>query len=116
VVVGDDIAKAKDAARLPLAYYVGGMGRYYHASLSRLGFSMESNRIRAAWRAGRVREATNAVSDEMVDQLAICGPLEKCRAALDETYAMGATLPLVPIPAGGTLAEKCRLIESLIAT
>ncbi len=30
VVISDDQAKARDRARLPLAYYVGGMGDYYH--------------------------------------------------------------------------------------
>jgi hypothetical protein len=55
-----------------------------------------------------------AIDDEMVDSIAICGSLERCRAGLDETYSCGATLPLVPIPTEGTTAEKCRVIESLI--
>src|SRR6185369_12346308 len=39
VVVSDDSKKARNQARLPLAYYVGGMGDYYHDSLARLGFA-----------------------------------------------------------------------------
>jgi hypothetical protein len=50
----------------------------------------------------------------MVDCIAICGSLESCRAGLDDMYACGATLPLVPIPTEGSTKEKCRVIESLI--
>ena len=114
VIVDDDISRARAAARLPLAYYVGGMGEYYHASLSRLGFSAEADGIRKAWQAGRPREAIKAVSDRLIDQVAICGPLERCRAKLDEMYEAGATLPLIPIPPEGSPADKRRIIESLI--
>lgn len=114
VVVSDDLKKARDQARLPLAYYLGGMGDYYHGSLSRLGFAEEADRVRQLWQASRRRDAIRAVTDEMIDSVAICGPLEDCRSRLDEMYARGATLPLIPIPAEGTIAEKCRMIESLI--
>src|SRR5262249_5053730 len=115
VVVSEDAARAREAARLPLAYYVGGMGNFYHASLSRLGHTAEADRIRHLWRSGRPKQAIAAVTDEMVDKIAICGPLEICRARLDEMHALGALLPIVPIPTEGTTSEKCRIIESLIA-
>ena len=114
VVLSDDMIQARNQARLPLAYYVGGMGDYYHASLSRLGFGAQADRVRELWQAGRRKGAMAAIDDEMVDSVAICGCLEECRAGLDETYSFGATLPLVPIPTEGTTAEKCRAIESLI--
>jgi F420-dependent oxidoreductase-like protein len=115
VVVSDDIVRARNQARLPLAYYVGGMGDYYHASLSRLGFGEEAGRVRELWQSGRRKGAMAAITDEMIDSIAICGTLENCRARLDEAYAFGATLPLIPIPAEGGTTEKCRVIESLIA-
>lgn len=114
VVVSEDLKKARSQARLPLAYYVGGMGDYYHDSLARLGFSEEANIIREFWRAGRPKRAMAAVTDEMVDSIAICGSIENCRARLDEMFSEGATLPLVPIPAEGDVTEKCRIIEALI--
>jgi F420-dependent oxidoreductase-like protein len=115
VVVSDDVIGARNRARMPIAYYVGGMGDYYHASLSRLGFSAEADRIREMWRAGRPKLALAAVSDEMVDSIAICGSLDSCRARLDELYSQGATIPLVPIPNEGSTSDKCRIIEALIA-
>lgn len=114
VVVSEDPGRARDRARLPLAYYIGGMGDYYHASLSRLGFSQDADRVRELWQAGRPRDAIKAVTDELVDSVAVCGPIENCRARLDELRADGATFPIIPIPVEGSTAEKCRLIESLI--
>ncbi|MCI0485386.1 MAG: LLM class flavin-dependent oxidoreductase [Blastocatellia bacterium] len=114
VVVSENSDEARARARLPLAYYIGGMGDYYHASLSRLGFAAEADSVRKSWREGRIKNALRAVTDEMIDATAICGPLEVCRARLDRMYELGATLPLVPIPSEGTTAEKCRMIESLI--
>jgi F420-dependent oxidoreductase-like protein len=115
VIVSDDRARARNRARLPVAYYMGGMGHYYHASLSRLGLGSEADRIRDLWQSGRPKEAIRAVTDEMVDRIAICGPAEQARERLDEICSRGATLPLVPIPAEGSTAEKIRAIESLIA-
>ena len=115
VVVTADVVSGRNHARLPLAYYVGGMGDYYHASLSRLGFGIEVDRVRDLWRGGRRKDAMAAISDQMVDAIAICGPLELCRTGLVEMFGFGATLPLVPIPAEGSTAEKCRMIETLIA-
>ena len=114
VVVTADVVSGRNQARLPLAYYLGGMGDYYHASLSRLGFANEADRVRDLWQAGRRKDATAAISDQMVDAIAICGSLDLCRTRLDEMYGFGATLPLVPIPAEGSTADKCRVIESLI--
>lgn len=115
VVVSNDIDRARDRARLPLAYYIGGMGDYYHASLSRLGFSDPADRVRRLWQTGRPRDAMKAVTDEMVDAIAICGSIDICRARLDELYPKGATLPVISIPGEGGTLEKCRLIEKLIA-
>ena len=115
VVVSGDLAKARNSARLPLAYYIGGMGDYYHSALSRLGFGAEADRVRELWQEGRPREAIRAVSDEMIDSIAICGPLDLCQRRLDETIQSGGTLVLVPIPQEGSTAEKCRVIQSLIA-
>jgi F420-dependent oxidoreductase-like protein len=115
VVVSDDVVRARNQARLPLAYYVGGMGDYYHASLGRMGFSAEVDRIRELWQAGRRKDAMAAITDEMVDSIAVCGSLEECRGRLDEMCALGATLPLISIPTEGSTSEKCRVIESLIA-
>jgi F420-dependent oxidoreductase-like protein len=114
VVVSEDVRTARRSAAKPLAYYIGGMGEYYQAAVSRAGFATEAAQIRERWQAGHPRDAMAAVTDEMIDSIAVCGPLSTCVDRLDEIYAYGATLPVVPIPTRGTTAEKCRVIESLI--
>jgi alkanesulfonate monooxygenase SsuD/methylene tetrahydromethanopterin reductase-like flavin-dependent oxidoreductase (luciferase family) len=109
-----NVARTNDDARISLAYYVGGMGDYYHGALSRLGFSTAAEAIRQLWQSGRPRDAIRAVTDEMLDAIAICGPLESCRNRLDDMYPLGATLPIVPIPAEGSTLDKCRWIEGLV--
>ena len=108
------VAQSNDDARMSVAYYVGGMGDYYHGALSRLGFSTEAEAIRQLWQSGRPRDAIRAVTNEMVDAIAICGPLESCRHRLDDMYAKGATVPIVPIPSEGSTIDKCRWIEGLV--
>ncbi len=115
-LVADDLAKARKSARLPLAYYIGGMGDFYRQSLARLGFPDEARMIQMLWQAGRRKEAIRAVTDEMVARVAICGSLDYCTAELDGMVMQGATLPLVPIPNQGSITEKIHLLESLIAT
>lgn len=115
VVVHDNPQAARQAARLPLAYYIGGMGDFYRQSISRLGFAEEATTIHSLWQAGRAKAAIRAVSDELVDAVAICGTLAACRARLDEMPDFGATLTLAPIPGEGTTAEKIRMIEALIS-
>ncbi len=112
--VADNVREARDAARLPLAYYIGGMGGYYHAMASRMGFKAEADLIRELWRSGKPRRAIGAATDRLVDGLAVCGPADYCRARLDEIRADGATLPLVSVPAEGTTAMKISRIESMI--
>ena len=114
LIVSDDLAKARERARLPIAYYVGGMGDFYHASLARLGFAAEADRVREHWRYGEIKEAIRAVTDEMVDRIAICGNVDVCRARLDELATYGATLPLIALPTEGDTAEKIRTLEALI--
>jgi F420-dependent oxidoreductase-like protein len=114
VAVADDRERAREMARWPITYYIGGMGVYYHAMVSRMGFREEADRVRAAWEARDVKAAMSAVSDPMLDAIAVCGPIEYCREKFDEWFAAGATLLLVPIPRQGTTEEKCRIIERLI--
>jgi hypothetical protein len=115
VIVSGDAAAARNKARLPIAYYVGGMGDYYRASLTRLGFGESADRVSELWQAGRRKDAMAAIDDSMVDAIAICGSVENCRKRVDEMYGFGAALPLVPIPTEGSIAEKCRVIELLIS-
>jgi F420-dependent oxidoreductase-like protein len=100
-------------ARGPIAFYVGRMGTYYYEMLNRHGFEDEVSKIQAAWAARDARAAAAAVSDRMLDQTAVVGPLEKCKEDLDERRALGVDLPMINM-VGRDPLEMGTLLETLL--
>ena len=100
-------------ARAPIAFYVGRMGTYYYEMLTRNGFEDEVNKIRAGWEARDPKAAAAGVSDRMLEQTAVVGPLEKCKEDLDERRALGVDLPLIGMP-GRDAGEMGRILEVLM--
>ncbi len=94
VVVTDDVAAGRDLVRPHLALYIGGMGsrdkNYYNQLWAEYGFEAEARRIQDLYLEKRRSEAIKAVTDEMVDQVSIIGPVEACRDGLDELERSGA--------------------------
>src|SRR4029450_12415336 len=46
--VTDNVAAARDRERPHIAFYIGGMGVFYHAYMHRIGFCGEGDGVRAA--------------------------------------------------------------------
>jgi len=94
----------RDAARMlvkPLvAFYIGGMGTYYHALFRRYGFGENADLVRELYQAGDRARAGAAVSDELIDAIAICGPESYCRERLAEWRACGVDAALLNLPVG----------------
>ncbi len=89
VYVTDDIPAARDRERPHIAFYIGGMGVFYHRYMQRIGFGEEADRIRAAY-LGRDRElAARLVTDEMVDAMTIIGNPEECRDQMQTFFDAG---------------------------
>ena len=65
-----------------VAFYIGGMGAYYHALFCRYGFQENADLVRELYNTGDRRQAAAAVSDELIDAIAICGPPAHCREQL----------------------------------
>jgi F420-dependent oxidoreductase-like protein len=84
VEIDADVETAADRIRPTLALYVGGMGardaNFHHQVLARLGFEEECARIQDLYLAGRKDEAVAAVPLEMVEKIALVGPVEKIAA------------------------------------
>ena len=93
--IGDDVAAARDAVRPQIALYVGAYGskaRNFYADLvRRYGFEAEVERIQDAALDRRMGDATAAVTDAMVDVLALAGPVERVRDRLPAYAEAGAT-------------------------
>lgn len=79
VAVGDDVAECRDRIRPAIALYVGGMGargrNFYNNLVQRYGFEQAASEIQDHFLEGRRDEAAAAVPDELVDQLALVGPV-----------------------------------------
>jgi alkanesulfonate monooxygenase SsuD/methylene tetrahydromethanopterin reductase-like flavin-dependent oxidoreductase (luciferase family) len=91
---------------------MGAMGPHYRGFVARCGFEAEVEAIHAAWAARRHDDARRAVTDTMLDQLALAGTPEECRARLPLLRAAGADLPILFFP--GTCTN--RMVELALAT
>jgi len=78
----------------------------YNQLFHRYGFVEEADRIQRLFLEGNRAEAAAAVTDEMIDAVAICGPAAECRERLEELARAGVdevALQLV-VPQGGAEA------------
>jgi F420-dependent oxidoreductase-like protein len=93
--IDDDVALARDEVRPQIALYVGAYGsrqRNFYADLvRRYGFEAEVDRIQDAALDRRMDDATAAVTDAMVDILALVGPVGRVRERLQAYAEAGAT-------------------------
>ena len=100
VCVSRDVAQAQALARGHLAFYVGGMGRYYHDLIARYGYVEEAALVKQRWGRRDRAGAAAAVSDAMLEELAVLGPPERCRRKLVDLQAAGMGSPVIYIPNG----------------
>jgi F420-dependent oxidoreductase-like protein len=100
VVPLDDVAAARAMIKPLVAFYIGGMGTYYHALFCRYGFKDNADLVRELYTAGDRKQASAAVSDALIDAIAICGPPAHCREQLAEWRAHGLGTALLNLPTG----------------
>ncbi|MDZ7378213.1 MAG: LLM class flavin-dependent oxidoreductase, partial [candidate division KSB1 bacterium] len=89
IYVTDDIAAARDRERQHIAFYIGGMGVFYHQYFHRIGFGVEADRIRQAYQARERDRAAQLVTDEMVDAMTIIGNPQQCRDQMQAFFDAG---------------------------
>ena len=89
IYVTDDVAAARDRERPHIAFYIGGMGVFYHQYMRRIGFGAEADRVREAFQARERDRAAKLVTDEMVDAVTILGSPTQCRDQLQRFFDAG---------------------------
>jgi hypothetical protein len=108
--VGDDPRIDRDALRPYLALYIGGMGsrqrNVYNELFYRYGFVEEADRIQRLFLEGHRAGAAAAVTDEMIDAVAVHGPAPVCQERLEELARAGVdeVALQVVVPQGGAEA------------
>ena len=95
VVVGDDVDACRMQIKPNLALYVGGMGargkNFYHDLACRYGYEDAAKKIQDLYLEGKKNEAIAAVPDELVDEIALCGPRERIKDRLAAWREAGVT-------------------------
>ena len=111
--VSDDVREAKAVARSYFAYYVGGMGTYYRDLVSSYGYVEETARIKELWGSFERSAAADAVTDAMLEEMAVAGTAEQCRQQVMDLHAAGMGDPVLYIPHGASDRVRNETIEAL---
>jgi F420-dependent oxidoreductase-like protein len=76
--VSDDREMARNLMRPGLALYIGGMGsrkqNFYNNLVQRYGFEQAAKEVQDLYLEGKKAEAGDALPDELIDMVTLCGP------------------------------------------
>jgi alkanesulfonate monooxygenase SsuD/methylene tetrahydromethanopterin reductase-like flavin-dependent oxidoreductase (luciferase family) len=109
VAVTDDVASARGLVRLAFAGYFA--QPVYNAYLRWCGFEAEARALSQAFARGDRAASAAALTDAMIDRIAILGTAERCREQIAEFVAAGVTTPVI-----APLATEARAIEAVFET
>ncbi len=114
-IVTDDLASALEFAKIPLAFYIGGMGakdKNFHLDLiGRLGYAEQAAKVQELFLSGRRQEAIQAVPDELADSISLLGPIDRIKERLELWKASPVTTLLI---AGVRDEPTLRAIRDLV--
>ena len=89
IYVTDDIQEARNKERPHIAWYIGGMGVFYHEYMHRIGFGAESDKVKEAFDNRDRNRAAELVTDEMVEATTIIGTPGQCKEKMDMFFNLG---------------------------
>ena len=89
IYLTDNHKEAFDRERPHIAFYIGGMGIFYHEYMHRIGFGSESDKIREAYLNRDRDKAAELVTDEMVAAMTIIGTQNECSDQMDIFFNAG---------------------------
>src|SRR5947209_17913289 len=100
--VSDDRELARNLMRPVLALYIGGMGsrpqNFYNNLVQRYGFEDAAKEIQDLYLEGKKAEAGEAIPDELIDLVSLCGPRDAVRDRLAAFRDAGVgTLMITPM-------------------
>jgi alkanesulfonate monooxygenase SsuD/methylene tetrahydromethanopterin reductase-like flavin-dependent oxidoreductase (luciferase family) len=83
VIPGDDVEQCADLMRPFVALYAGGMGakdaNFHFDVFARMGWEEVATKVQELYLEGRKQEAAALIPVEMVEDVALIGPIDKIR-------------------------------------
>ena len=112
ITVTPQVDKARAASAGMLAFYIGRMGTFYAAQLTRLGYGETVETVKQAW-AGGSRAAAEAVPAQLVDATGCVGSVEAGIDRLQAQAECGVDLHHVNVQAENN-TEYERILAKLV--
>lgn len=113
-LVTDDLDAGRLSMKPFLALYIGGMGakgrNFYNDLACRYGYEEEAETIQDLYLSGKKMEATMAVPDSLVDELALVGSKERIADRLDAWRDAGVTTMILSTTEVSTLRTLAELV------
>ena len=109
VLVTDDKADARARFRAAFAPYYA--TPVYNKFLAWAGHEAVANEIREGWAAKDRARTTNALSDDLIDEIAVIGDAEECRERIRWNAEMGVHTNIIA-PLGGNMEEVQRTVQA----
>jgi F420-dependent oxidoreductase-like protein len=117
-VLGDDVVQCRNQLKPAMALYIGGMGargkNFYTDYASRLGYPDAARKIQDLYLDGKKDEAALAVPDQLVDDVALCGPRDRIKGRLEAWIAAGKTHHVGTMIIGSNQPEALQLIAETV--
>ena len=112
VAVGDDLTDARASLQRQIARYAS--NTFYANFFIETGFEGEMKAAAAALAEGDLDKASEAITPEMQNQVAVLGTPGQCREALERRRAAGLQLPVIaPFAVGDDKTSYQLTIEAL---
>lgn len=111
LAVSEDRAQAREDAKRQIAFHA--TVRTYDRILDLHGFTDVAARIRELWKSFDLGGMTALVTDEMLDEMAVAGTPDECRAALERRAQTSERL-LLGAPVVATDPERIRTYHDAI--
>jgi hypothetical protein len=86
---------------------------FYWQMLSRNGFKSEVAASRDSWANRHADDLREAISENMVCEIQVVGPIDSIREQLQERSMLGADLQMLQMPQG-SVADVARTLEALL--
>lgn len=114
--VDDDLETARAAMRPALSLYIGGMGsrgrNFYKNLIASYGYEEVTERIQNLYLDGKKAEATELITDKLVDMLCLCGPADRVADRI-AAYREAGVDTLIGTPAALTHEDRIEQLRRL---